>query len=187
MYWYLTPVGSVNALSSDERTIPVNRPVLSNVGLTESITVVTSTSMLIFNEISEPEATLFTSSASAAVEGVTVAFQLPGATESAVGIAPAPVTTWSFAVLAPSCSLWNVIVTPVGTTFVNVIVPSVTTAGAVAESAHEAVVSVYEAVLTRSATSIASLTWNRHAPVTRFATTALSVSLAATISEYSAF
>ena len=93
LYWYLTPVGSVNALSSDERTIPVNAPVLSNVGLTESITVVTSISILIFNVISEPVATLFTSSASAAVVGVTVTFQLPGATERAVGIAPAPVTT----------------------------------------------------------------------------------------------
>ena len=93
MYWYLTPVGSVNALASEERTMPVSNPVLSNVGLTESRTVVTSTSMLIFNVISEPAATLFTSSASAAVVGVTVAVQLPGATERAVGIAPVPVTT----------------------------------------------------------------------------------------------
>ena len=89
--------------------------------------------------------------------------------------------------LAPSCSLWNVIVTPVGTTFVNVIVPFVTVAGAAVESLHEAVASVYEAELTKSATSIASLTWNKASPLFRFMISALSVSFAATISVNSAF
>ena len=92
LYWYLTPVGSVNALSS-AREMLVSAPVLSKCGFRESTTVVTSTVISIFNVISEPEATLFTSSASAAVVGVTVTVQLPGATERAVGIEPAPVTT----------------------------------------------------------------------------------------------